>query len=188
MQGQIRIRHKPGPMLAGVKKALGHPHRLQTIHDFAAEGLSYPVDQIPYAVSTPGFRALCFTSTTEELQILVLSGSGSVRQACESIWEVISAIKDVEPELREVLILDTPTGTVVVKGLTGLAAIEKRREGAAIIMTGCLTVIWLAVAPFFFDGSQTSDIVIGAAPALLAGVAYVVFGIRGWRKILWEVP
>lgn len=174
-------------MLGGVRTALGHPHDVGAIAAFASEGLSFPGDRIPYAVSAPGYRALCFPFTSEELQILVQSDHGTLQTACESIWSAV-ATGPVEPDLLEVVIVDTARGSQVLRGVTGLRALRKWREGLAVMGTAVLTAVWLGFAPLFFDDAQTSDIVIGAAPALVAGLAYALIGIRGRGTIIWTAP
>lgn len=188
LHAQMRIGHQRGDMLRGVRTALGHPHDARALEAFAVEGLPFPADKIPYAVDAPGYRALCFPFTSEELQILVQSDPGTLQSACESIWSAVSAVKGGKPALLDVVIVDTARGSEILRGVTGVKALRRWREGLAVLGTAALTAVWLALAPLLFEGAQTWDIVIGAAPALLAGLGYVLAGIRGRGTIIWAAP
>lgn len=186
MHAEITIRHRSGDIAPLLAAEFGE-------HDAGALGRSLLRDpfwqeRIAYAIETPSFRLMCYPTTTIQLQLWVEPVEGSLKLACQTVWDgVRHAAVSLKPELEELTILDEATGEIILRGETGFRANLARRELVLALAGGIVALGLLAGGWWTFASESRGEAVIAAVPGVVVGsiaLFWLLTDVRR-RRLRW---
>jgi hypothetical protein len=150
--------------------------------------LGSPVRDNPAYRAWPwlGYTVIAYSPTNATLNVSIEpTGEVDLRNACETSWRALVKAAGRRPDLRSAALDDGTSGHTLARATTGFRAHVGRPENLIVLITAAATIIWLLVALAFFKAPV--DVVLGAIPAVLAGLVVVgsatVYAER--KKLVW---
>lgn len=141
-----------------------------------------------YASEQPFYLIFGWRAGARTLQLIVEpTAPVDLRRACETVWRDLREHgRDMAPSLKSVTLEDQATGYTLAEAVTGLGPQVRRPELLCTGVVALLSAIWLAIALPVFGAS--GDLVLGAIPALGAGVVAVALVLVDSRqkKLVWS--
>lgn len=192
MYARIRIGHKPGNAVACLEAATGMPHSPSTILQSSFPGaLEHAASgTVLYSAANASWVVFTAAALHTQLQLVVSSKHGDVKQACEDIWHAFrSTGKALSPRLLSMEVLDQTSTTAIATGETGAAALISRFDFKVAVWPGVLTIllIGLALGIGRLNSDDLSSIWFAGAPAILVSVVAVGLLIRhiSKKEVVW---
>lgn len=123
--------------------------------------------------------------TPQRTEILLEATSGQLRASAGDAWEVIQATAGLDPKVSQVVLLDEDTNDRIAEARTGLKAQASRAELRMTAGIAIATTIWLVIAIVAFK--EDADVVLGAVPAVIAGLFAFTSLVLGYlsQKLVW---
>ncbi|HEU4739186.1 MAG TPA: hypothetical protein VFS54_08915 [Solirubrobacterales bacterium] len=183
MYAVISIDHEPGNAIGCLQAATGMPHSPSAIVDSSFPGhLELAASgAVLYSAANASWVVFSSVSLHTQLQLVVSSKHGNVKQACEDIWRSFRSAGGVlSPRLSRMEIIDPASTAPIATGETGIGGLLKRMDFNLALWPGVLTLIVIGAgmaAGFLGDGSS-GDIWLAGSPAILVSLVALFLLIR----------
>jgi hypothetical protein len=143
---------------------------------------------ISYAHETLSYRLMAGSSTAPVLELFVEPKlTADLRDACQTVWGTLcNGRPSIKPRLDSLAIVDDATLKSAVEAQAGLGALAARADTISAFATMIVSVVWLVVGLAVFNA--TSDLILGAIPALVAGIVAGFILALDWKqnKLVWS--
>jgi hypothetical protein len=179
----ISIDHQPGNAIGYLEAATGMPHSPSAVlkstfpgHlELAANGT------VLYSAANASWVVFSAASLHQQLQLVVSSTHGNVKQACEDIWRSFrSAGKAISPRLVRMEIIDPTSTAPIARGEVGATAVMKRPDFTLALWPGVATALLIASGQLlgFLKGPSAGDVWLAGSPAIIVSLVAICFMIR----------
>jgi len=141
-----------------------------------------------YSAANASWVVFSAASLHTQLQLVVSSTHGNVKQACEDIWRSFrSAAKALSPKLVRMEILDPASTAPLAKGEIGVSAVMKRTDFILALWPGVVTALLISIGQLvgFLRGPSTGEVWLAGSPAIV--VTLVAIGLLIRENLRGEV-
>ena len=183
MYALMSIDHDPGNAVECLEAATGMPHSASAILDstFPGQIELAAAGNVVYSASTASWVVFSAAALHTQLQLVVSSKHGNVKQACEDIWRAFrSAASNLSPKLARMEIIDPSSTAPIARGEVGLKTLLRRTDFVLALWPGIVTVCLIGVGRLvglFADGSA-ADVWLAGSPAMVVSVVAALLLIR----------
>jgi hypothetical protein len=190
VRAQLSVGHEGGDLpslLAGVFPA-HDPTVLERMLVFGGTGAGW-APLIVFATETPDYRMVCWPNTAYELQVIVEPEAGSHKAVCQFVWDSLrSAMKDLNPTLNDLRIVDDATAKRVSSAKTSFGANLGRRDNLLLLLVGLASAGWVVLAVFTFGKDAKGDVIGAGVPGVLGGLVALLWAILDWwrGRLVWQ--
>lgn len=188
----MSINHGQGNAIAALEAALRQPNRPSALAESTFPGAAKlaGTNRIQYTAETPAWIVFCLASVSGQIQLVIEARHGSLKQACETVWQAFRAeAASLHPDLARLDLID-PTGTEPITcANTGTKPLLRQTEIRLALLPGLVTAGLIgACMGFGLLEHAMAELLIGGAPALIVTlVAAVLVAVESRRKnLVWE--
>jgi hypothetical protein len=193
MYGEISINHSPGEALELLEEATGMPNSPAALMQSTYPGKAdlAATESVKYSAANASWVVFSAANLRTQLQLVVSSRHGNVKQACEDIWTAFrSTAKDLSPKLGKMEIIQPEATSPIATGEVGLRVLLRRLDFMLALWPGVLSAILVGGGYLLgkLPKASAAEVCFAAAPAVLVmavGICILILeGRRGgvtWR-------
>lgn len=186
----ISIDHDPGDAIGCLETATGMPHSPSAVlkSTFPGQAELAASGAVLYSAANASWVVFSAASLHQQLQLVVSSSHGNVKQACEDIWRSFrSAGKALSPVLVRMEIIDPTSTAPIARGEVGATAMIKRADFALALWPGVVTMLLIAVGQIagFLKGASAGDVWLAGSPAII--VSLIAIGLLMRETLRGEI-
>jgi hypothetical protein len=190
MRAELTIGHKSGDVLPSLARIFGASDAAALTTSSLAAKSPGTAQSIGYAAYAPGLILLAW-DTPDQVVLYVESAGGRLRDAASKVWTAThKGCRRHRLKLDSLVLLDEDKGDEIAKARVGLGANAQRAEflTTATVGLATLAVLALALSGVIEGFTFTTDVAIGALPALIAAGAALLSLIRATasRRLVWK--
>jgi hypothetical protein len=142
---------------------------------------AYWQKRVNFAREGPTYRLICLPMTNTQLQTVVEPVDTDIRKAVQSAWDGFKqALQKWSPELESAEIVESAR-TLLIADASARAQFGRAEPRIALII-GAGNLIWIAVAAVTFAKHKVVDLIVGAAPAIITGVYFLVDAFMSYQR------
>jgi hypothetical protein len=193
MYAQISIDHAPGDAIGFLQKATGMPDTPSSVLEstFPGQAELLATGNVLYSAANASWVVFSSVALSNQLQLVVSSKHGNVKQASEDIWRAYrTSAATLSPRLSRLEILDPTATAPIAVGEVGVGAFLRRLDFSLALWPGMVSTVAIGVGVLsgFVDEGAVPEVWLAGAPAIVVSLIAVVLLLREIRRggVTWQ--